>query len=147
MGDPANHTTPRVPISPDDKYYNYCNTRLVSTVIPWECDHDDFVWRISQNPIWPNRGELQYQRYRDAAWFITPSGIVIITMPLVGVGHSLSLVGDEAPCFTSLEELDSWMDKPSGKFRSVLPYTPRSKTASPPEEGELLVCPANITLE
>jgi hypothetical protein len=61
-------------------------------------------------------------------------------MPLVGAGHSLNLVGDEAPYFTSLEELDSWMDKPSRKLRSVLPYTPRSRTASLPQHGQLLVC-------
>jgi hypothetical protein len=60
-------------------------------------------------------------------------------MPLAGVGHSLNLVGDEAPYFTSLEELDSWMDKPSKKLRSVLPYTPRSKVVSTPEQGQLLV--------
>lgn len=62
-------------------------------------------------------------------------------MPLVGVGHSLNLVGDEAPYFTSLEELDSWMDKPSRKLRSVLPYAPRSKIASPSQQGQLLVSP------
>jgi mannosyl-glycoprotein endo-beta-N-acetylglucosaminidase len=45
-------------------------------------------------------------------------------MPLVGAGHSLNLVGDEAPYFTSLEELDSWMDKPSRKLRSVPPVHP-----------------------
>lgn len=60
-------------------------------------------------------------------------------MPLVGSGHSISLIGDEAPYFISLEELDSWMDKPSRKLQSVLPYTPRSKTVSPPDGGLLLV--------
>lgn len=68
-------------------------------------------------------------------------------MPLVGAGHSLNLVGDEAPYFTSLEELDSWMDKPSRKLRSVLPYTPRSKTTSPLQQGQLLVSPTDIILE
>jgi len=68
-------------------------------------------------------------------------------MPLAGTGHSLNLVGDEAPYFTSLEELDSWMDKQSRKLRSVLPYTPRSRTVSPPEKGKLLVRLTNITLE
>jgi len=62
-------------------------------------------------------------------------------MPLVGAGHSLNLVGDEAPYFTSLEELDSWMDKPSRKLQSVLRYTPRSRIVSPPQQGQLLVRP------
>ena len=65
-------------------------------------------------------------------------------MPLVGTGHSLGHVADEAPYFISLEELDYWIDKPPRKLRSVLPYTPRSKTASPPEEGQLLVCPITL---
>jgi hypothetical protein len=56
-------------------------------------------------------------------------------MPLVGAGHSLNLVGDEAPYFTSLDELDSWMDKPSRKLRSVLPYTPRSRQRLPCSRG------------
>ena len=62
-------------------------------------------------------------------------------MPLVGAGHSLNLIGDEAPYFTSLEEFDSWIDKPSRKMRSVLRYTPRSRTVSPPQRGKLLVRP------
>ena len=70
-----------------------------------------------------------------------------IAMPLVGVDHSLNLVGDEAPYFTSLEELDSWMDKPSKELRSVLPYTPRSRTASAPKQGRLLVRPVEISVK
>jgi len=64
-------------------------------------------------------------------------------MPLVGAGHSLNLVGDDAPYFTSLEGFDSWIDKPSRKFQSVLRYTPRSRTASPPQQGKLLVRPGS----
>lgn len=60
-------------------------------------------------------------------------------MPLVGIDHSLELIGDEAPYFTSLEELDSWMDTPSKQLRSVLPYTPRPKTENPLNQGQLLV--------
>ena len=70
--------------------------------------------------------------------------IAIIAMPLVGKGHSLDLVGDEAPYFTSLEELDAWMDKPSKRLRSVLPYTPRSTTGSTPTRGRLLVRPTKL---
>jgi hypothetical protein len=68
-------------------------------------------------------------------------------MPLVGTGHSLNLVGDEAPYFTSLEELDSWMDKPSKQLRSVVPYTPRSRTENPQKQGQLLVGPIDIILK
>lgn len=68
-------------------------------------------------------------------------------MPLVGVDHSLNLIGDEAPYFTSLEELDSWMDKPCKELRSVLPFTPRSRTVSAPKQGRLLVRPVEIILE
>ena len=68
-------------------------------------------------------------------------------MPLVGTGHSLNLVGDEAPFFTSLEELDSWMEKPSKKLRSVLPYTSRSRSENPPKQGQLLVRRIEVILE
>ena len=68
-------------------------------------------------------------------------------MPLVGTGHSLNLVGDEAPYFTSLEELDCWMDKPSEQLQSVLPYTARRRTENGPKQGQLLVCPIEIVPE
>ncbi|KAL4067151.1 glycoside hydrolase family 85 protein [Scleroderma yunnanense] len=61
-------------------------------------------------------------------------------MPLRGVGHS-RLVGDEAPYFDSLAEVDAWFTQPRRKLTGVLHYQPRphieGKSSS---RGKLLVC-------
>lgn len=59
-------------------------------------------------------------------------------MPLRGNGHS-KLVGDDAPYFESLSELDDWAVTPSKKLDGVLPYTKRSEGLSSDQQGKLLV--------
>jgi len=60
-------------------------------------------------------------------------------MPLRGVGHS-RLVGDEAPYFVSLTELDMWFTQPRRKLTGVLPYQPRPHIEGQSgDRGKLLV--------
>lgn len=60
-------------------------------------------------------------------------------MPLRGVGHS-GLVGDEAPYFDSLAELDAWFTQPRRKLTGVLPYQPRPHIEGQSNDrGKLLV--------
>ncbi|KAI6040983.1 glycoside hydrolase family 85 protein [Pisolithus marmoratus] len=59
-------------------------------------------------------------------------------MPLRGVGHS-KLVGDEAPFFDSLAELDAWFTQPHPKLAGVFKYQCRPLEQSD-NRGKLLVC-------
>lgn len=61
-------------------------------------------------------------------------------MPLRGVGHS-KLVGDEAPFFDSLAELDAWFTQPHSKLAGVFRYQPRPPVKGQSDNrGKLLVC-------
>lgn len=61
-------------------------------------------------------------------------------MPLRGVGHS-KLVGDEAPFFDSLEDLDAWFTQPHSKLAGVFEYRPRPLVNGQSDNrGKLLVC-------
>lgn len=61
-------------------------------------------------------------------------------MPLRGTGHG-KLVGDEAPYFKSLAELDQWASLPHEKLMAVLEYQARPQLAeSLNRRGKLLVC-------
>ncbi|KAJ3534220.1 hypothetical protein NM688_g7169 [Phlebia brevispora] len=57
-------------------------------------------------------------------------------MPLRGDNHSAN-VNDASLYFLSLEELDNWAKVPSEKRNGVLPYQPRTSTAT---NGTLLCC-------
>jgi mannosyl-glycoprotein endo-beta-N-acetylglucosaminidase len=60
-------------------------------------------------------------------------------MPLRGTGHG-KLVGDEAPYFESLAELDQWASLPHEKLMGVLEYQARPQLAeSLNRRGKLLV--------
>lgn len=60
-------------------------------------------------------------------------------MPLRGTGHG-KLVGDEAPYFESLDELDQWASLPHEKLMAVLEYQARPQFAeSLNRKGKLLV--------
>lgn len=60
-------------------------------------------------------------------------------MPLRGTGHG-KLVGDEAPYFKSLAELDQWASLPHAKLMAVLEYQARPQLAeSLNQRGKLLV--------
>lgn len=61
-------------------------------------------------------------------------------MPLQGTGHG-KLVGDEAPYFESLAELDQWASRPHEKLMAVLEYHARPQCAesSSNNRGKLLV--------
>ncbi|KAI0640580.1 glycosyl hydrolase family 85-domain-containing protein [Trametes meyenii] len=66
-------------------------------------------------------------------------------MPIAGINHS-SWIGDDAPYFNTLADLDQWACKEafgSRTLRGVLPYTPRGATEGLSEadnQGKLLVC-------
>ncbi|KAG2126232.1 glycoside hydrolase family 85 protein [Suillus clintonianus] len=61
-------------------------------------------------------------------------------MPLRGTSHG-KLVGDEAPYFESLAELDQWASIPHEKLMAVLEYQARPQFAeSSNQRGKLLVC-------
>ncbi|KAI6119223.1 glycoside hydrolase family 85 protein [Pisolithus thermaeus] len=61
-------------------------------------------------------------------------------MPLRGVGHS-KLVGDEAPFFDSLADLDAWFTQPHSKLAGVFEYQPRLAVSGQSDNrGKLLVC-------
>ncbi|KAF7984889.1 hypothetical protein HWV62_10885 [Athelia sp. TMB] len=63
-------------------------------------------------------------------------------MPLRGSGHSKS-VGDEAPYFETLADLDAWAATPSKKLGGVLDFQQsqsRDQTESERYQGKLLVC-------
>lgn len=61
-------------------------------------------------------------------------------MPLRGTGHP-KFVGDEAPYFESLTELDQWASHPHEKLMGVLEYHARPQCAesSNLNRGRLLV--------
>jgi mannosyl-glycoprotein endo-beta-N-acetylglucosaminidase len=61
-------------------------------------------------------------------------------MPLRGTGHS-KLVGDEAPYFESLAELDAWAATASKKLSGVLGFQPNRQIDGLDKEhrGKLLV--------
>jgi hypothetical protein len=59
-------------------------------------------------------------------------------MPLAGSTHT-SLGNDDAPYFTSLTDLDAWMDKPSAKLEGVVPYLRPEDEAPVAQQGRLLV--------
>jgi mannosyl-glycoprotein endo-beta-N-acetylglucosaminidase len=63
-----------------------------------------------------------------------------LQMPLRGTGHS-NLVGDEAPYFESLAELDAWAATPSKKLSGVLGFWPRRRIdgLDTDHRGKLLV--------
>ncbi|KAG1776081.1 glycoside hydrolase family 85 protein [Suillus placidus] len=61
-------------------------------------------------------------------------------MPLRGTGHG-KLVGDEAPYFESLAELDQWASLPHEKLTAVLEYQARPQFSELlNQRGKLLVC-------
>jgi len=59
-------------------------------------------------------------------------------MPLQGTGHG-KFVGDEAPYFESLAELDQWASRPHEKLMAVLEYQARPQAESSNDKGKLLV--------
>lgn len=62
-------------------------------------------------------------------------------MPLRGTGHSKS-VGDEAPYFESLADLDSWASAPSKKLGGVLGFQSKGHSRDlldSDHRGQLLV--------
>lgn len=60
-------------------------------------------------------------------------------MPIRGAHHS-PLIGDEAPYFKTLQELDEWASTPTVKLTGCLPYRPRSDLHILSENrGKLLV--------
>lgn len=61
-----------------------------------------------------------------------------LDMPLRGTGHS-KLVGDNAPYFKTLAELDDWVATPSKKLDGVLGYKSTRDCLDSQHQGKLLV--------
>ncbi|CAK5275973.1 unnamed protein product [Mycena citricolor] len=59
-------------------------------------------------------------------------------MPITGSIYETA--GDDAPYFRSLEELDSWAQRPHPPLDGVLKFTARMPSEAPNASGKLLVC-------